>query len=234
VIRRRSPLRNRLVGIGYAVFYRIPHPMRNRLVRLVTANYVLGAVVLIFDSEAGADPIDTIETGGAVPAHGADRPPARLLLLRQPPGRGWTLPAGLLNRGETPLAGAVREAAEETGIRLDPRRVSPAVPNAMVHTRGQWVDLVFTTRVPASTTAVSVDGAEVWEASWHPLDRLPPLTPATARLLGHYGIGPAAPGSAGRRPSGDPAAAVDVPSPTGEMTATTDPGTDPTSPGGIP
>jgi ADP-ribose pyrophosphatase YjhB (NUDIX family) len=197
VIRRRSPLRNRLVGIGYAIFYRIPHPMRNRLVRLATPGYILGAVVLIFDSEAGPGPVSVVRPpadatdGQADAAQGA----ARLLLLRQPPGRGWTLPAGLLNRGEAPLIGAIREAAEETGIKLDPEQLRPATPNAMVHPRGRWVDLVFTARVPASTTKLSVDGAEVWEAGWHPLDALPVLTPATARLLAHYGIGPAAGGA---------------------------------------
>lgn len=161
--------------------------MRNRLVRLATPSYILGAVVLIFDSEIGPD--DALQQLSADPA-------GRLLLLRQPPGRGWTLPAGLLNRDEAPLAGAVREAAEETGILLEPAQLSPAVPSAMVHTRGRWVDLVFTARVPASTTTLSVDGAEVWEAAWHALDALPALTPATARLLGHYGIGPAAGGAA--------------------------------------
>lgn len=164
--------------------------MRNRLVRLATPGYILGAVVLIFDSEAGPGPLSV-----DAPLADSQAPQARLLLLRQPPGRGWTLPAGLLNRGETPAVGAVREAAEETGIRLDPEQLRPATPNAMVHPRGRWVDLVFTARVPASTTKLSVDGAEVWEADWHALNALPGLTPATARLLGHYGIGPAAGGT---------------------------------------
>ena len=172
MIRRRSAWRSRLISLGYGVFYRIPMKWRARLVKVMSARYVLGAVVLIFDSEA-ADP-------------------ARLLVLRQPPGRGWTLPAGLLEKGETPLAGAIRETAEETGILLAPDVIQPATPNAVVHTKGRWVDMVFTARVPASSTPVSVDGAEVWEAAWHPVDALPQLTPATARLLGHYGIGPAA------------------------------------------
>ncbi len=167
---RRSPLRRKLVSFGYGVFYRIPPRWRHRLVKTVTARYSVGSVVLIFDSEAvGAE---------------------RILLLRQPPGRGGTLPAGLLERREAPIDAACREAAEETGIRLKPDQVSPAVPNAMVHHTGHWVDMVFTTRVPASTTETSVDGAEVWEARWHAVDDLPVLTPATARLLGHYGIGP--------------------------------------------
>lgn len=156
------------MSFGYGVFYRIPQRWRTRLVKLVRHKYVLGAVVLIYDSESSN--------------------PERILLLRQPPGRGWTLPAGLMEKGETPLEAARREAAEETGLLLD--ELIPAVPNAVVHTKGRWVDMVFTTRVPASTAQLSVDGAEVWEAAWHALDKLPKLTPATARLLGNYAIGP--------------------------------------------
>jgi hypothetical protein len=36
------------------------------------------------------------------------------------------------------------------------------------------------------------DGAEILEVAWHPLADLPPLTVATAQLLGHYDIGPRA------------------------------------------
>ncbi|GIH08813.1 hypothetical protein Rhe02_68800 [Rhizocola hellebori] len=154
--------------LGYSVFYRLPVHWRTRVVKLITPRYVLGSVVLIFDSE-------TVE-------------PKRILLLRQPPGRGWTLPAGLLEKHESPLAGAIREAHEETGILLTQDQVQPAVPNAMVHTKGHWVDMVFTAHVPASTTKLSVDGAEVWEAAWHAVDHLPKLTVATARLLEYYGV----------------------------------------------
>jgi 8-oxo-dGTP diphosphatase len=156
-------------GYAYQLFYRMPGSMRRRLVRLVMARYLIGAVTLISDSEAPA--------------------PGRLLLLRQPPGRRWGLPAGLLKRREAPEVGAARELHEEAGIALDPADLVPAVPNAIVHTRG-WVDTVFTARVPASTTDLVVDGAEVLEARWFPVDELPPLTSDTAYLLGVYGIGP--------------------------------------------
>jgi ADP-ribose pyrophosphatase YjhB (NUDIX family) len=168
VIRERSELRRRLLTLGYGVFYRLPITWRTRVVKLITPRYVLGSVVLIYDSEI-------VE-------------PKRILLLRQPPGRGWTLPAGLLEKHESPLAGAIREAHEETGILLTAEQLEPAVPNAMVHTKGHWVDMVFIAHVPASTTELSVDGAEVWEAAWHPVDNLPKLTPATARLLAYYGV----------------------------------------------
>jgi ADP-ribose pyrophosphatase YjhB (NUDIX family) len=155
----------------YGLFYRLPHPTRVRLVRLLMPKYIVGAVVFMRDSEAPE--------------------PGRLLLLRQPPGRGWTLPAGLLRKREDPMFGALRELVEETGIALPAEQLRPAVPNAVVHAKG-WVDVVFEASVPASTTPLKVDGAEVWEAAWHPLDDLPRLTDPTARLLGMYGMGPLA------------------------------------------
>ncbi|MFI0795432.1 NUDIX hydrolase [Micromonospora rubida] len=165
--------RSRATGraFAYQVFYRLPLSVRRRLVRIATPKYIVGAVTLVRDTEADG--------------------PGRLLLLRQPPGHSWTLPAGLLQRGEDPVVGAARELFEESGVRLAPDRLRPAAPNALVHAKG-WVDMVFETEVPASTTELKVDGAEVYEAAWHPLDDLPRLSRATANLLGYYGIGPRA------------------------------------------
>jgi hypothetical protein len=52
------------------------------------------------------------------------------------------------------------------------------------------VDTVFFASVPASTTPLVVDGAEVLEAAWFPVDDLPRLSANTALVLGRYGIGP--------------------------------------------
>jgi ADP-ribose pyrophosphatase YjhB (NUDIX family) len=153
----------------YSAFYRLPGRWRRRLVRVATPKYIVGGVVLVRDVDAA--------------------PPGRIVLLRQPPGYGWSLPAGLLKRGEPPVVGASRELHEETGIRLSPDQLRPADPGAVVHHRGRWVDVVFEARVSADVT-LTVDGAEVIEAAWYRLDALPPLTPPTARLLAHYGIGP--------------------------------------------
>jgi 8-oxo-dGTP pyrophosphatase MutT (NUDIX family) len=156
-------------GYAYHVFYRMPGSVRRRLVRLVVATYLVGAVTLVRDSEALA--------------------PGRLLLLRQPPGRRWGVPAGLLKRREAPADAAARELFEEAGVAIDPSSLVPAVPNAIVHAKGV-VDTVFTVSVPASRTQLVVDGAEVLEAGWFPIDALPPLTRNTAALLAVYGIGP--------------------------------------------
>ncbi|GAA1744433.1 NUDIX domain-containing protein [Luedemannella helvata] len=157
----------------YRAFYSMPVRLRVRVVRLFSAKFIVGSVVIVQDSDAPE--------------------PGRLLLLRQPPGVGWSLPAGLMERGERPIEAAARELAEETGIVIDQDDLRPAVPNAIVHTaNGRWIDMVFEGRVSARDTVLSVDGAEVLEAGWHRLDQLPPLTRASARLLGHYGIGPLA------------------------------------------
>jgi ADP-ribose pyrophosphatase YjhB (NUDIX family) len=154
---------------AYRTFYALPMSWRRRLVRMGTAGYIVGAVTIVRDADAP--------------------PPGRILLLRQPPGPGWSIPGGLLNRGEHPAHGAARELAEESGIRVAPGDLTPGVPNAIVHTRGRWIDLVFEASVP-SDVELRIDAAEVHEAGWHPLDDLPRLTGATARLLAHYGIGP--------------------------------------------
>lgn len=163
--RRRggSPLRS----LAYKAFYRLPKGLRRRIVRIATPTYTVGAVMLVLSSDR-----------------------SRLLLLRQPPGFGWGLPAGLLERGERPVDGAVRELREETGIDLTVDQVTPAVPSAVVHTGGRWVDTVFVAALDPDSVTLTVDGAEVWDARWWPLDGLPPITVAASRLLAHYDMGP--------------------------------------------
>ena len=163
-------LARRLRGAAYQAFYRLPLPVRRRVARLVSPKYLVGAVVILRDSEA-------IE-------------PERMLLLRQPPGTGWGLPAGLLKRHERPAIGAARELFEEAGVTVDPDELTPGVPNALVHPNGEIVDTVWFGWVPASATDTAVDGGEVLEAAWFPVDGLPQLTGPTARLLGVYGFGP--------------------------------------------
>jgi ADP-ribose pyrophosphatase YjhB (NUDIX family) len=160
----------RLRSMGFRVFYSLPASWRRRLVRLAMPKFIVGAVALVRDAEAP--------------------PPGRMLLLRQPPGIGWSLPAGLLHRGETAAQGCARELEEESGVVVRPEDLTPATPSAVVHARGRWVDVVFEATVPAAGAKLRVDGAEVLEAAWHRLDNLPPLTPPTAKLLAHYAIGP--------------------------------------------
>ncbi|MFC4334654.1 NUDIX hydrolase [Salininema proteolyticum] len=169
VQQRRAPFWRRAAGWA---FYRLPHPVRRRIVRVVTPTYTLGSVVLVTDEDR-----------------------TRLLMLKQPPGTKWSLPAGLLDRSEQPVEGGRRELEEETGIQAELSELEPAVPCAIVHTDGRWVDNVYWLVRDPETTQILVDNVEVWDAGWHPIDDLPIMTRATAKLLGHYGLGPnAAPG----------------------------------------
>jgi 8-oxo-dGTP diphosphatase len=161
----------RLRAFAYQTFYRLPSSARRRLARTISPKFLVGAVAIVRDAEA--------------------EDPGRLLLLRQPAMRGWGLPAGLLKRNEHPSVGAARELFEETGVRVDPADLTPATPNAIVHLVGV-VDTIWLASVPASTTPLRVDGGEVLEAAWFPIDDLPGLTANTALLLGRYGIGPRA------------------------------------------
>jgi 8-oxo-dGTP pyrophosphatase MutT (NUDIX family) len=161
-----TDFRGRVRKATYRTFYKLPARWRRRIVRTFQPTYTVGAVVILRDPQK-----------------------ARILLLRQPPGAGWGLPAGLMDRGETPVQTAARELAEETGIRVPEGALRPANPNAVVHTAGQWIDMVFEGEVEASDD-FTIDGAEVLEAAWHRIDNLPPMTVPTARLLARYGIGP--------------------------------------------
>jgi 8-oxo-dGTP pyrophosphatase MutT (NUDIX family) len=44
----------------------------------------------------------------------------KILLMRRSDNRLWNMPGGILEVGETPGAGVVREALEETGVRCEP------------------------------------------------------------------------------------------------------------------
>jgi ADP-ribose pyrophosphatase YjhB (NUDIX family) len=162
-------VRARLRAVAYRAAYRLPGSVRRRLVRIAMPTYTIGSVVIVRDSTAPE--------------------PGRILLIRQPPGHGWSIPAGLMNRGEKPIEAAARELNEEVGIAVDVEDLVPLAPSALVHVDGRWVDCVFEVRVPPDTR-VTVDGGEVIEAAWYRLDALPPLTVPAARLLGQYGIGP--------------------------------------------
>lgn len=101
-----------------SVFRVLPSRVKRAMVRTGTPNYTVGAVcVLEHDGE--------------------------VLFLSQPHRRGWSLPGGLLDRGETPAQAVTREVREEVGLAIDPG--DPLVTG--VHPRTQSVDVVFGVRL---------------------------------------------------------------------------------------
>jgi 8-oxo-dGTP diphosphatase len=99
-------------------FRRLPTRARRSIVRVGTPSFTVGAVCAI-DHDG------------------------HLLLLRQPHRHGWSLPGGLLDRGENPEQAVIREVREETGLEIE---VGDPVVTA-VHPGPRRVDVVFRVRV---------------------------------------------------------------------------------------
>jgi ADP-ribose pyrophosphatase YjhB (NUDIX family) len=57
-----------------------------------------------------------------------------ILLMRRSDNRLWNMPGGILEVGETPAAGVVREALEETGVRCEPIALVGVYDNRMWET----------------------------------------------------------------------------------------------------
>ncbi len=144
----------RAAHVGALTLFRhLPAPVRRGAVRAATPGFTVGAVlVLVHD--------DTV------------------LVLRQPHRTGWSLPGGLLDRGEAPHHGVERELSEETG--LDVRVGLPLT--TQVSARLRRVDVIYRMRVEHRPAVRP--GGEAREARW--------LTPD--QVLGGVDGGPGADG----------------------------------------
>ncbi|MEV4628943.1 NAD(+) diphosphatase [Micromonospora sp. NPDC049523] len=104
--------------------------------------------------------------------------PEQLLLVRHSygPTETWALVAGFVEAGETLEQAVHREVAEEVGLRVDRLTYFGSQPWAM---SGPGVVLTGYTAYAANPAAEPVvDGRELTEARWFPLDALPePLPP---------------------------------------------------------
>lgn len=111
-------LRRKAGTAALTVFRVTPGPVKRAVVRTIAPSYTVGAVcVLEHDGE--------------------------FLVLWQPHRRGWSLPGGLLGRGEDPADAVRREVREEVGLDIEPGdpvtvRIDPLE---------QGVDVVFRVRL---------------------------------------------------------------------------------------
>lgn len=97
-----------------------------------------------------------------------------LVLVQSVDRAGWAPPGGKRDSGETPRRSAVREVAEETGLRLDPAVLRPVgyerITIAEGQQRGAWDAgdnhiAVFGTRVPDRAPVVPL-ARDVVAAEW--------------------------------------------------------------------
>ncbi len=117
------------------LFRRMPAPLRRAAVRAGTPGFTVGAVCLL-------------EREG------------RVLMLRQPHRTGWSLPGGLLSRGESAADAVQRELVEEIGVRV---RVGRPV-TVVVDSPLRRVDVVF--RVGVVGDIGEKVGGEATTARW--------------------------------------------------------------------
>lgn len=130
-------IRKRAYTIALTVFRWLPAPMRRVLVRSGTPSFTVGAVCVI-DHEG------------------------HYLVLRQPHRPGWSLPGGLLDRGESAADAVTREVREETGL-----CVEVGIPlSAQVNGRVRRVDVIY--RIKVDTRPDVTAGGEAVEAGWLP------------------------------------------------------------------
>ncbi|MGN9786565.1 NUDIX hydrolase [Nonomuraea sp. ZG12] len=93
----------------------------NRLVETRTVPWISVPHRMDVVLAGGVPPEGPVTSAFAFVLDAADR---TLLTRVNRAGRGWEIPGGHLDPGETPVGAAVREVAEETGLLLEPELLS--------------------------------------------------------------------------------------------------------------
>jgi ADP-ribose pyrophosphatase YjhB (NUDIX family) len=115
----------------------------------------------------------------------------RVLLVRRADNGRWTLVTGILEPGEQPAAGAVREVEEETAVIAEAERLLSVTalpqtlyPNGDV---SRFLDVTF--RCRATGGAARVNDDESTDVGWFRLDELPDM-PARHHAAIEHALGP--------------------------------------------
>ncbi len=102
----------------------------------------------------------------------------RILVVKPTYSRGWMLPGGRVERGETPHAAAVRETHEETGLEVALERI--LVVDAR---RAGNTSFIFAGRVTGGELAPQL--GEIAEVGWLSRDEIARTSPGLHRLLAY-------------------------------------------------
>jgi 8-oxo-dGTP diphosphatase len=147
------PIRSRPIYLtALRVFRRMPAPLRRFVVRAGTPGFTVGAVCLL-------------------------QRDGMLLMLRQPHRVGWSLPGGLLDRGESAAEAVQRELVEEIGVRVQVGRPVTAVVDAPL----RRVDVIF--RVEVGDDIGERVGGEATTARWLDPDDVTEMDGPTRQIL---------------------------------------------------
>jgi len=105
-----------------------------------------------------------------------------ILIERKNPPFGWALPGGFVDYGESYEAAALREAEEETGLKVLGLRQFRTYSNPDRDPRGHTASTVFIGRAEGSPCA----GDDASKAELFDKDRLPQLAFDHAEILEDY------------------------------------------------
>ena len=118
----------------------------------------------------------------------------RVLLGRRADTGTWGLPGGIVEPGEEPADGVVREIYEETGVIAVPELVAAvSVSDRITYRNGdevQYLEVLF--RCHAAGGTARVNDSESVEVSWHAVESLAGLPDLHERTLGRIRLGLAA------------------------------------------
>lgn len=91
----------------------------------------------------------------------------RALIVKANYKSHWTFPGGVIDPGETPLEGAVRETREEVGLIIDPATVSFAWVANRSSGMADTYQFVFRTQLPAGASDhIVLQAAEIDDYAW--------------------------------------------------------------------
>ena len=106
-----------------------------------------------------------------------------VLIERRNPPHGWALPGGFVDYGESLEEAAIREALEETGLKVENLRQFRAYSDPDRDPRQHNISMVFTAEASGKPEA----GDDAQNARLFPLDNLPtPLCFDHTRILNDY------------------------------------------------